>query len=174
MVTNGDVSVVGLESVLGTTEQDTNLEGVVVTGVKVSVVANLHGQVHGDAANGDQGLLLQGMVILQHSSQAGVVSQDALQLGTHAAMDGTAELSKGVKRRLGKRSGARLNGLELLRGLVGSQSLQVDNMVTDAHTSASFVGTRREDTKGQVVNGEVALAVGGDPRLDGSIQRHDD
>lgn len=172
VVANREVGVVGLEGVLGATEEDTNLEGVVVAGVEISVVANLHGEVHLDLVGRDQSLLLQGNVIAEDGAVGGVVGEDALKLRANATVDGAAKLSKLVQGRLAKESGIGVDVGKRLRGCVKGKSLKINNVVADSNTSAGIARFSGEDAKRQVVNREVAAGVGGDPRLNGGVERH--
>lgn len=164
VVTDGKVGVVGLQRVVGATEEDTDLEGVVVSGVEIGVVANLHGQVHLDLVDGHKGLLLQGIVVLEHSAERGALVEDALKLTADSTVSGTAELSKGVEGGLGKGCGRGGDGLERLSssGIIG-EGLEVKNVVANTDTGASSIRACREDAKRQVVNREIAVGVGSNP-----------
>lgn len=96
VVGDGEVGVVWLEGVGGAAEEDADVVGVVEAGVKVGVVADVQGEVGGDVVEGDQSLLLEGVVRLEELWVGRVGGEDALDVLSDVAVDGTAEGCEGV------------------------------------------------------------------------------
>jgi hypothetical protein len=102
MIPHGQMRVVGLESVVGSSKEAPNVESVVFAGVKVGVVTNVHRQMHGDLVTRDQAFLLKALLIFQSVCVRRVLAEDVLEVFSDRSMNRSAQRGELVEGRLGE------------------------------------------------------------------------
>jgi hypothetical protein len=103
VVTDGEVGPVGHQGVLLATEHDSDIGGVLLGGVKVSVVSNVGGEVGLDGADGEDSALEEILVV----AEGGLGSrEELLNVLAGGRPDGLAQRHEQVQSGLQKRKGA--------------------------------------------------------------------
>lgn len=158
VVGNGEMRVVGLQGVVGTAEQNADVEGVVLADVEVGVVANGHGDVVLHVREAEQGLLAERRILLQELGQLRVGGEDLLKVGPHLAMKGASEGGKCVEGLLREDIAQGVVDLLVAReALLLCEHLQIKHMLTNGNSRARCrVGGRRDDAERDVGGGKVA------------------
>jgi hypothetical protein len=108
VVSDGEMSVVGLERVVGTTEETTDVESVILASVKVGVISNGQRKVILDIRALQKGSVLKFLVILQYWV-LGIFCKDILEITPRRAMKWTTESSKSIQGLLRKHISVLLN-----------------------------------------------------------------
>lgn len=94
MVTDWQVFVVWLQSVIRAPEYDTTVVRVVQTGKEVGVVTNLKRDMRADLVEREQSLFLEGTVVLEDIGVGRVLGKHTLDVLANDRVDGTAEGSE--------------------------------------------------------------------------------
>ena len=168
VVPHGEVLVVWVEGVLGPAEHDAAVVGVVQADEEVGVVADPEGQVAFEVGEGQEGLLLQGGVVLEDIGEFGVFGEDALEVLADDGVDGAAQGGEGVQRGLGEDALVRLDGGQGGEAVVLGEGIEVEGVVADGDGDArGGAGGGGDDAKGDVGEREVRAAGDGEPRAEG-------
>lgn len=170
MVSDGQMKIVGLQRVCGTTPHGAYAEGMVVSGVKVCIVANLHREVGSHAGPWHKSVVTERRVVLEEGRVLCVFRQQVLDGSAGVLSDGTMQCSKGVEGRLRKdmlvdcEAGEDAGEIRVLR-----KDLQIENVGANGRDSMrTGVSWSGENAKGDVGQGKVAIGVDAwDPSLEG-------
>lgn len=151
VVSHGQVLVVGLQGVVRSTEENTDVVGVIETGVEIRVVANLHGNVVGDLRQGQECLLLQSGIFLESLREWGVCTEHVLDVFTDLTVHGATKSSECVQRRLAEHVEMRLDDRQLRETSSSGEGAQVQGIVANRNRcdTRGDIG-RRDDSKGDI------------------------
>lgn len=166
VVTDWKVGIVLLESVGWATEHGANVEGVVDSREEISVIANLHWEVHLNPASWNQGSLLELLVVFEDGGVGSAFREDILDVCADCFVSWAAESSECVKRWLGKDGEVVLDGWKTGETAVLGECLKVEGVVTNGNCWAlGGRGLCADDTEWNVGDGEVRIRWDLEPAL---------
>jgi len=166
VVTDRQMHVVWLQSILCSAEECSHVVRMVQAGVEVGVVANLHGEVVLDLIQLDESFLAQLIVPLQDLRKRASYEKHALEVFADDCVILASEGSKRVQGRFEEDTLEWLDGRECREAIAFRESCKIESFIANGNgwTRLLVVGSS-DDAEGNVVDGEMRFRIDVDPRL---------
>src|ERR1700742_4838455 len=102
MISHRQMAVIWLKGIVWTSKEATDVESVILPGIEVRVVADVHGQMQRHLLARDQGLFLEALVVLQDFGVGCVLGEDVLEVFPDRAMGWSSQCGEVIESRLGE------------------------------------------------------------------------